>query len=267
MKQFSSSFLTGIVVVYITFLNIGCSSNNVTIDNSLEFYFSERKLNGCFALLNNAQEQFTIYNLNRYRDSAYMPGGTFHIVISLVGLNTGKIFDEKTPLLPTTSFSDTVTLQQGFAHSNIHFFQQAVQRIGNDTMQFWLDSLHYGKYKKPLNIDSFWFNHSLKITPDEQLGFIKQLYFNQLPFDKRPQRIVKKLMLRESNTLYQLSYQSGEGLSASGKPLVWMVGWIEENQHPYFFVLNAEGQAAQQATGQVVLKNILLHLGFLKGNK
>lgn len=27
----------------------------------------------------------------------------------------------------------------------------------------------------------------------------------------------------------------------NGKQLAWVAGWIEENKHPYFFVLNLEG--------------------------
>ena len=44
-------------------------------------------------------------------------------------------------------------------------------------------------------IDSFWLNNHLKITPDEQLGLVKRLYFNQLPFYNRTQEIVRKVML------------------------------------------------------------------------
>src|SRR5437763_17032999 len=71
----------------------GCSSNNVTTDNSLGKYFKENNADGCFALLNN-NGQFTVYNLSRYRDSSYLPASTFKIVNSLIGLQTGKITDE-----------------------------------------------------------------------------------------------------------------------------------------------------------------------------
>ena len=31
-------------------------------------------------------------------------------------------------------------------------------------------------------IDTFWLDNSLKVTPDEELGLVKRLYFRQLPF-------------------------------------------------------------------------------------
>src|SRR5438270_13822506 len=69
----------------------GCSMNNVTIDNSLEKYFKENNTTGTFAILNNGTGQFTIYNIDRYKDSQYLPASTFKIVNSLIGLQTGVI--------------------------------------------------------------------------------------------------------------------------------------------------------------------------------
>ncbi|HET7896212.1 MAG TPA: penicillin-binding transpeptidase domain-containing protein, partial [Flavisolibacter sp.] len=73
------------------FFLLGCTGNNVTTDNSLKKYFDEQKAEGTFALFNNGSGQFTIYNLARYRDSAFLPASTFKIVNSLIGLQTGVI--------------------------------------------------------------------------------------------------------------------------------------------------------------------------------
>jgi beta-lactamase class D len=59
-----------------------CSVNNTREDNSLEKYFSQHKLTGTFAMFDNGSGQFTVYNMNRYRDSAYLPASTFKIVES-----------------------------------------------------------------------------------------------------------------------------------------------------------------------------------------
>src|SRR5687767_13659540 len=50
-----------------------CSPNNVTVDNSLKKYFDQNKVTGCFGLFDNGQGSFTIYNVPRFRDSAYLP--------------------------------------------------------------------------------------------------------------------------------------------------------------------------------------------------
>ena len=69
----------------------GCSSNNVQEDESLKTYFDSAGVKGCFALLNNGDNNFIIYNLSRYRDSSYTPASTFKIVNSLIGIQTGVI--------------------------------------------------------------------------------------------------------------------------------------------------------------------------------
>ena len=99
------------------------------------------------------------------------------------------------------------------------------------------------------------------------MGLVKKLYFGQLPFQKRTQEIVKKVMLQESNATYKLSYKTGLGATENGDALGWMVGWIEENNHVYFFSLNVEGpkNINMVAARLNVLNGILGKIGFYKG--
>ena len=68
-----------IVMAVTVMLLAACSPNNVTDDNSLQKYFDENKVTGCFGLFDNAQGHFTIYNRKRLRDSVYLPASTFKI--------------------------------------------------------------------------------------------------------------------------------------------------------------------------------------------
>jgi len=142
------------------------------------------------------------------------------------------------------------------------------QRIGKDTMQRWLDSLSYGTKKIKTSIDSFWLDGSLKVTPDEELGFVKRLYFSQLPFFKVNQEIVKRAMIREQNSDYTLAYKSGWSMSnsADAKSLGWMLGWVVKDQQPRFFVLNLESadpKFDRDAQTLRILKSILQQLQLL----
>ena len=135
-------------------------------------------------------------------------------------------------------------------------------------MQFWLDSLSYGSKRINSPIDSFWLDNSLQIKPDEQLGLAKRLYFDQLPFFKTYQEMVKRAMLFENNTNYRLSYKTGWGFDEKGNNIGWVVGWVEENNHPFFFVLNIQSPDKDFDMVNVrikMLKDILKELGFLSG--
>jgi beta-lactamase class D len=119
-------------------------------------------------------------------------------------------------------------------------------------------------------IDTFWLDNSLKIKPDEQLGLVKRLYFNQLPFHRINHEIVKRAMLFEDNTNYKLSYKTGWGFKENGNSIGWMVGWIEENKHPYFFVLNIETPDRHADIPGIrlrIVKGILQQLEFMQGKR
>ncbi|MEJ7768516.1 MAG: penicillin-binding transpeptidase domain-containing protein [Chitinophagaceae bacterium] len=260
---------------------LGCSPNNVTQDKSLQKFFGERDLIGCFGLYDNGQGNFMIYNLARYRDSAYLPASTFKIVNSLIGIQTGKVMDSST-VIPwdgivrnIKEWNRNLTMKQAFNASAVPWYQELARRIGKDTMQKWLDSLGYAavtdKGRAVISqIDTFWLDNSIRITADEQLGLVKRLYFDQLPFFTRTQQIVKRMMLQEENPLYRLSYKTGWGHSANGHSLGWVTGWIEENKHLYFFVLQVESAdpAYDVPAAQIpILKKILSHYGFMEGKK
>ncbi|HRH59943.1 MAG TPA: penicillin-binding transpeptidase domain-containing protein [Chitinophagaceae bacterium] len=278
MNKNSSSLVSYFCFLLFSFYFISCSPNNVTEDNSLKKYFDENKVNGCFGLFDNGQNNFTIYNLQRFRDSAYLPASTYKIVNSLIGLQTGKATNEKM-VIPWDSvvraipaWNKDLTMEEAFKVSAVPWYQELARRIGKDTMQHWLDTLGYAsKYNKAVikKIDTFWLDNSIKITSDEQMGLVKKLYFKQLPFQARAQEIVKNMMLQTSNSNYKLSYKTGWGNSENGNAIGWVAGWIEENEHPYFFVLNVEGppDTDMVAVRMNILNGILKQLGFFEGKK
>jgi beta-lactamase class D len=263
-----------IICLLAIFFLTSCSQNNVKIDNSLKKYFDENKAEGTFALMDNGTGQFTIYNLVRYRDSSYLPVSTFKIVNSLIGLQTGKIVNDSMVIKwdgvvrRVADWNQDLTMYQAFRVSSVPYYQEVARRIGKDTMQKWLDSIKYGSMKIRTAVDTFWLDNSLKITPDEELGLVKKLYFNQLPFFSSYQEMVKRAMLFENNANYRLAYKTGWGFKENGNALGWMVGWVEENNHPYFFVLNIESPDPGFDMWNIrmkMLKDILKHLGFMEG--
>ena len=276
---------TGILLCCFVIAAVACTPNNVKEDNSVEHFFKENNVTGSFGLFDNAQGMFFIYNLSRYKDSTYLPASTFKIVNALIGIETGRISNEKM-VIPwdgvvhtfpggdtATAWNKDLTMEDAFRASAVPYFREVARRIGKDTMQRWIDTLglgsRYAKFKIKDNLDTFWLDNSLKVTADEELGLVKKLYFNQLPFQARTQEIVKKVMLQENNANYKLSYKTGLGFRENGNSIGWITGWIEENQHVYFFVLNLEGphDALLSSIRMNILRGILKEKGFFEGKK
>ena len=247
-------------LLFAPFFFVACSTNNVTTDNSLQRYFDSAEVKGSFGFFDNGQGHFTIYNLPRYKDSAYQPAGTFDIVQSLVALQTGVVKDDSSL---RSAFQDQVEIGESL-------FGELAGNLGKDTLKKWLDTLHYGNRDMGGSLDSFWLNNHLKITSDEQLGLIKRLYFDQLPFFNRPQKLVREMMPMESNSVYRMAYKTGRGIKEDGHAIGWVLGWVEENKHPYFFVVNLEAEDTKKdlsVIGLHIVKSILKPMGFFDGKK
>lgn len=270
----------GFLFVLFTIILISCSPNNVDEDKSLEKYFTENKVTGCFGLYNNATNQFTFYNKKRFTDSSFVPASTFKILNSLIGLQTGVITNDSMVIKwdgvqrSVADWNKDLTMFEAFRASSVPYYQEVARRIGKEQMEYWMDTVNYGAGSKDTAfrittaIDTFWLDNSLKITSDEQMGLIKLLYFNQLPFFKTHQETVKRAMLFENTTAYRLGYKTGWGVKENGNQLAWITGWVEENNHPYFFVLNfetADVNAGIPAIRMKILKAILKQSGFFEG--
>lgn len=260
-------------VIFIIIIIGSCSVNKAKIDNSLKKYFDSAKVDGCFSMVNNQTGAVTVYNM-KLDTQRVLPASTFKIVNSLIGLETGRITDEKMLIKWdgvkrwNEDWNKDLTMEEAFKVSAVNYYQEVARRIGRDTMKQWIDSLHYGNMNISGPIDSFWLNNTLKISPDEQLGLVKKLYFDKLPFQKRTQQIVRDVMLQEDNTQYKLSYKTGWGFDEMQNAIGWIVGWVEENRHVYFFVLLIKSPDKNIDMKNVrinILKNILHQYGFLKG--
>ena len=263
-----------LIVTATIFLN-ACSVNKAKIDNDLAEYFKPYTNQGCFTLLDNSTGEITVYNLSM-DTTRVAPYFTFNILNALIALQNGIVTDEnmvikmdstKTSNLQSTNES---TIVSAFQKNNVSVFQEISRRLGYDTLQSWIDTVSYGNKMITNPVDSFWLNNKIKISPDEQLGLLKRLYFDQLPFRKSTQEQVRNMMIKEDNSAYKLSYVTGYGADEKNNIIDWNIGWIEENKHVYFFVCNTKSEKTSNSNNQIankITKDILTHYGFFKGVK
>lgn len=264
-----------------------CRDSRIHDEEKWGKYFREYGIkNGCFILRDNNHEAVHYYNKDRCIQR-FAPASTFKIFNSLVGLDIPKVPDEQFVIAwdsidrGNAEWNKDMNMREAFRVSNIGYYQELARRIGPGYMQHYLDTANYGNRTIAGGIDSFWINNSLQISADEQLGFIKRLYFNELPFSERSQRIVRSMMLREDSSTYKLYHKTGWSVKGDTETL-WVVGFIEKVEHvkehensmnksdvrmyPYFFAMNfdiprndtSHNWAADRIT---LLKNILRDFG------
>lgn len=214
--------------------------------------------NACFILRDNNHEAVHYYNKDRSLERM-SPASTFKIFNSLVALETAIAPDEQLTIKwdsvvrPMAEWNKDLTMREAFKVSALPYYQELARRVGPEYLQHYLDTAQYGNRRMGGPVDQFWINDTLQISADEQVGFVKRLYFNELPFSERSQRIVKSMMLREETPEYKLYYKTGWA-QLPKKDVLWVVGFVERIEHlkehensmnksserlyPYFFAQN-----------------------------
>jgi beta-lactamase class D len=200
-----------------------------------------------------------IYDLNNNRvfqhnpqrnTTAFLPASTFKILNSLIALETGVISDEIAILtwdgiqrkLP--EWNRDLNMREAIKLSAYWFYQVLARRVGHERMQKWVTQVGYGNQKigSKDDIDKFWLEGELRITPQEQIQFLRRFYNNDLPFSKRSLSIVKDIIIMEQTPDYTIRGKTGwVGFVGNVTPQIgWIVGYLEKEKNIYFFATNID---------------------------
>ena len=107
---------------------------------------------------------------------------------SLAALESGVVAStEQVIRLPTYSstreeINRDLDFASAFALSALPHYQHLVRKIGATKMQSYLDNADYGNRSMGGGVDQFWIAGDLRITPRQQLEFLRRLHRSELPF-------------------------------------------------------------------------------------
>ena len=117
-------------------------------------------------------------------------------------------------------------------------------------MQQHIEAVSYGNQNIGGAIDSFWLEGKLRISPDEQIAFLRRLYDQDLPFADKTMIAVKKIIVLQETDTYRLSGKTGWSTGVTPH-IGWFVGYLERGKNIYFFATNVESQSSQKSLGQI----------------
>lgn len=165
---------------------------------------------------------------------------TFKICNSLIALETKVIEDEnvvfkwdgKQRQLPEWN-ADT-DMKLAFKNSTVWYYQEIAKRVGNERMKYWLNKASYGNEDTAGGIDGFWLWGNLRISPVQQIDFLKRLHDNKLPFSQRSMDIVKRIMIAKDTLGNVVRAKTGGG-KQEGKYIGWYVGYVTTKDNVYYF--------------------------------
>jgi beta-lactamase class D len=231
-------------------------------------YFKDAGVNGTFLLYEPTSMEYKVWNSERAR-TGFLPASTFKIFNSLVILETGQMPDIDT-FFPWDSveraysfWNQDQNIRTGMKYSAVWFYQEMARRIGEDTMQAYVDRVGYGNQDISGGIDLFWLQGGLKMTALEQVQFVERLYNNDLPFSQRTMDGVKESMINEENEEFILRAKTGWAIRTE-PGTGWWVGYVERGEKVYYFAMNIDTYKSEDAEARKsVSKQILRAEGIL----
>ncbi len=212
----------------------------ITIRDDFKKYYEQSNVSGSFVVYDQKNNHYTFYNKAQVKQ-IYIPSSTFKICNSLIGLETGVIKDADfiikwdSVMRQNPNWNVDHSLKTAFKNSTVWYYQELAKRVGGTQMKYWLDKAQYGNTDTTGGIDKFWLTGSLRISPEQQLSFLKQLYNNQLPFSKRSMDIVKQIMIAKETKNYIIRAKTGWG-TQNNIDIGWYVGYVETKNNVYYFV-------------------------------
>lgn len=192
------------------------------------------------------------------------PASTFKIAISLMGYDAGFLQDELSPALPfregypdwIPAWKGTTTPSGWMQHSVVWYSQQITQSLGEDRFRAYVHAFNYGNADvsgapgKKDGLTRAWLSSSLKISPLEQVDFLKKLVRRELPVSAQAYAMTSQL-----TAIHTLpNGWTVHGKTGAGAPTLadgsqdwdhaygWFVGWAVKGPRTLVFVRQIQDQ-------------------------
>lgn len=249
------------------------SQTPIKVEQQANFkqHFDRLEIDGSIIIYDRDRDQFYQHNSSR-NETAFLPASTYKIPHSLIALETGVIQDDVDVLTwdgiergfdssPYPVWNQDLNLRLAYKHSAVWFYQVLARRIGHQTMQNYVTKIEYGNQNigNKTDLNRFWLSGKLKITPKQQIAFLRRLYDNDLPFSQHNIDLVKDIAIAEQTPDYTLRAKTG-----TTSDIAWYVGYLEQNDNVYFFATNLDHNLENVSAARLAVTRLCLQdLGLL----
>ncbi|PWJ43010.1 class D beta-lactamase [Sediminitomix flava] len=224
--------------------NTNEQSNEIIVTKFQELLDSA-KLEGAILIYDLDQNKYYTSDSEKAKIGS-LPASTFKIPNSIIALETGVVENDSTLFKwngekrAMKIWEQDLIFRNAFHYSCVPCYQEIAREIGVKRMNEYLDKLDYGNMEvDSSNIDLFWLRGNSKISPFQQIDFLKRFYQSELPISSRTEVIMKKIMIIEENSAYQLSGKTGWSTDKNINN-GWFVGYIKKGNKVYFFANNVQ---------------------------
>ncbi len=204
-------------------------------------HFTAEHVMGTIALLDTADGKLLCNDVSLCKKPT-IPASTFKIANSMIALESGVVQDAETLLRWDGHYYDVPewnrdnTLRTAVQVSCVPCFQAIARAVGEQQMQGWLEKLDYGNRSSAGGIDQFWLTGGLRISPVQQIGFLRRFDSGSLPISKRTADTVRALITLDVGQPHALLGKTGMARPPENPELAaWCVGWLELGARRVYF--------------------------------
>ena len=273
------------IVIAITVLS-GCSGRNDTGDNvkiiKEEADYSEyfNGAEGTVVFYSTGEKNYSIYNME-LANLPSSPCSSFKIVSCLMGLESGVINPSESTMqwngtsYPVAGWNQDIGYKQAFQTSCIWYFRKVIDMMGEDYVQGILNELNYGNcdvsewegsmnnlifpdFKEAKELNGFWQESSLKISPRQQVDIVKKIFEDKDIFSAGNLDLMKEVMLIDNAGSFITIYgKTGSGIKDDNWADAWFVGMFEIDGATTYFAARLNQPDARGAQAEEIVLDII----------
>lgn len=198
-------------------------------------------------------------------DRRVSPASTFKVPLALMGYDSDILADEHSPRWDYRPEFNAVKRDHKPVDPTIWerdsvlwFSREITRKLGSKRFAGYVEGFGYGNGDisgnagKKDGLTHSWLSSSLKISPDEQVGFIRRILGRSLPVSPRAVDLTVAVLPPFQAGEWQVKGKTGTGwlTGKSGKidrnkPFGWFVGWAERGDRRIVFarLLVADGKS------------------------
>ncbi|MBZ9895077.1 MULTISPECIES: class D beta-lactamase [unclassified Mesorhizobium] len=202
-------------------------------------------------LIADAQSGKTLYQ-NGVCDQRFSPASTFKVPLSLIGYDAGILSDEHTPswdykpeFKAVKRDHKTVDPMIWERDSVLWYSREITRRLGPESFAGYVSKFGYGNADvsgdpgKNDGLTHSWVNSSLKITPVEQVDFLRKLLAGKIPVSAKAHDMTKAILPSFKAGDWTVQGKTGSTRGGEGgkdrRSLGWFVGWAQKNGRQIVF--------------------------------